>query len=423
MATTISLVDPARSNKLTQVKTNGYSKPEKRKRSEAHPDAASENPSEHLKKKAKKKVLKTDQNGSADADHVPAPSAATVQAASAKASQSRPAETDSKVNGDSTLKRSKKMRNHESGENDDPVTVEPSEKKVKPSRSETVRVEEKPTATALLEKPKKKRKKEINTTLDVGPATAQIPDETVVQDWSATQPKGTDGLAHRQLGFSDEILAMKSPFEHVTASLYLALSPCANDFPVEGLLAEHLSPLLLTYYPPLKGVVLSYTNARISNGPNGAGDGIALGQSIDEYAVTFLWLTADFLLFKPSRDAYLEGCVNLQNESLLGLICYNYFNAGIDRSRLPTDWSWKDNDDVEGVAKWGRQPTNGHWVDGDGVKVEGRLAFRVRDFEAVGGSELGAGSVNILGTLLSDDEDGKLDDEERQQGLVTRRSR
>ncbi|KAI7438569.1 hypothetical protein KC368_g11975, partial [Hortaea werneckii] len=145
---------------------------------------------------------------------------------------------------------------------------------------------------------------------------------------------------------SDEVLQSHSPFVQQTASFYLALSPCANSFPLEGLCAEHISPLLLTYYGPLKGIVLSYDNARLSASPEEAATMTTpssrdaqtiLAKSTDEYAVTFVWLTADFVLFRPQKGTYLEGYVNLQNESLLGLVCYNYFNAGIEWNRLPKD--------------------------------------------------------------------------------------
>ncbi|KAG9735711.1 hypothetical protein KCU73_g10440, partial [Aureobasidium melanogenum] len=48
-----------------------------------------------------------------------------------------------------------------------------------------------------------------------------------------------------------------SPFVKQTSSFYLPLSPIYHAFPVDGLCAEHISPLLLTYHPPLRGVILS----------------------------------------------------------------------------------------------------------------------------------------------------------------------
>ncbi|TVY54832.1 DNA-directed RNA polymerase I subunit rpa43, partial [Lachnellula suecica] len=123
-----------------------------------------------------------------------------------------------------------------------------------------------------------------------------------------------------------------SPFHLQTSSLFLPLAPVSQKKPLEGLCAEHLSPLILTYYPPLAGVLLSYHNPRLSEKPFG-NDGTeeVLLQNIDEYAVSWAWVTAEFLLFKPEKGAWLEGYVNLANEGHVGIVCWNLFNASIER--------------------------------------------------------------------------------------------
>jgi DNA-directed RNA polymerase I subunit RPA43 len=141
----------------------------------------------------------------------------------------------------------------------------------------------------------------------------------------------------------------------------------------------------LTYYPPFEGVVLSYSNPRISEHPNDEqasnNDAVrtVFSRSIDEYGVTYVWMTAEFLIFQPRRGTLLEGHVTLQNESILGLLCYNYFNAGIQAEKLAKDWTW------DGEA----------FVDASGKKVDGKLTFKVEDFEASGTE-----SIQISGTLL-----------------------
>ncbi len=81
--------------------------------------------------------------------------------------------------------------------------------------------------------------------------------------------------------------ARRSPFHIQTSSIYLPLAPISQRQPLEGMCAEHLSPLILTYYPPLGGVILSYSNVRISEQPfDDDGDHILL-QCIDEYAAFF----------------------------------------------------------------------------------------------------------------------------------------
>ena len=212
----------------------------------------------------------------------------------------------------------------------------------------------------------------------------------------------------------ETVLEQHSPFIIQTTSFYLPLSPCAYRFPLEGLCAEHISPLLLTYHPPLKGVLLSYGNPRMSEHPSGGVQAqeneepkTVLSRSVNEYAVTYVWLTVEFLIFRPKKGTYIEGYVSLQNESVLGLLCYNYFNAVIEREKLPKDWKWVDGEDgAESPSKTKRRKGavhgGGYFVDGEGNYVEGRLVFKVEDFDATPGTNAGAGTISINGTLLYD---------------------
>lgn len=225
--------------------------------------------------------------------------------------------------------------------------------------------------------------------------------------------KDHQASASKPVPSEEELLEQHSPFVQQTASFYLPLSPCAYNSPLEGLCAEHISPLLLTYFPPLNGVVISYEDPRMSEHPTDAVQAksskeakAVLSQSINEYAVSYIWLTADFLTFRPKRGAYLEGHVGVQNESMLGLVCYNYFNAVIERDKLPKDWKWvEDEEQAELPTKRKRKKFGGgYFVDGDGRAVDGRLVFKVEDFEATPGSDTGTGTVSILGTLVSERE-------------------
>lgn len=243
--------------------------------------------------------------------------------------------------------------------------------------------------------------------------------------------------------------AEASPFFQQTSSLYVPLSPICQRQPLEGLCAEHLSPLILTYYPPLNGVVLSYTNAKLSERlpqREGEEEKPILARSIDEYAVSFVWITADFLLFRPKRDCVIEGWVNLQNEGNLGLVCWNYFNASIEGKRLPKEWRWvpggvgdrsnlqklkrpatgssmeiDDREDVVNVK--GAEDEEGHFVDRDGKKVEGMITFRVQDMETSRSADREQGFLSIQGTTLSKEEECELREQEflRLQGKTVKR--
>ncbi|GKZ23735.1 hypothetical protein AbraIFM66951_009767 [Aspergillus brasiliensis] len=145
-----------------------------------------------------------------------------------------------------------------------------------------------------------------------------------------------------------------SPYTLTTATLYLPLSPISISptHALASLLAEHLSPLLLTYYAPLKGIVLAYSNASISSTPpsstnivNNAEDPnlpqpLTLARTAGEYGVLYVYLTATFLVFRPQRGQILEGWVNVQSEGFLGAIVLNLFSVGIERKRLPPSWKW-----------------------------------------------------------------------------------
>lgn len=288
---------------------------------------------------------------------------------------------------------------------------ERSAKKQKQDKSEAAdsRVEE-GREEARVEKKKKRKEKKTKEGQDTevnGAHTAPAQD----LDDSGPQQEGLSQTEHAQdkPNTHESELQKQSPYIHRTSSLYLPLSPCAANFPLEGLLAEHVSPLLLTYYPPLQGVLLSYSNAHLSEDPhnaNGKSDSKVLSQCINEYAVTFTWLTADFLLFRPRRGTWMEGYVRLGNESMVGLVCYNYFNAVIEREKMPKEWTWvaedaEDDMEEQRGRRKGLAQSAGYFRDGGGQKVEGRLVFRVEDFDALQGD--GGGSVSIMGTLLPED--------------------
>jgi DNA-directed RNA polymerase I subunit RPA43 len=232
-----------------------------------------------------------------------------------------------------------------------------------------------------------------------------------------------------------------SPFVKQTSSFYLPLSPIYHAFPVDGLCAEHISPLVLTYHPPLGGVILSYSNPRLSNTPANAPssrDGpdalpTVLAKSIDEYAFSFIWLTVDFILLRPTPGAVIEGYVSLQNESYLGLVCWNFFNAGVDRKRIPSTWKWIPNHNANAGSKsstdWMKglrnksDESSGYYVDENGNKIEGKVTFTVKDFESAPSTERERGFLSIEGTLLSPEEDRAYDKELKAARKVPKKKR
>ncbi|MCJ1280960.1 hypothetical protein MMC26_000278 [Xylographa opegraphella] len=252
--------------------------------------------------------------------------------------------------------------------------------------------------------------------------------------------------------------SLHSPFYQKTVSLFLPLSPICQSYPLEGLCAEHLSPLILTYYPPFKGIIFAYSNVQLSEQPPKADQGTpvnkVLAKSIDEYAVSFVWLTADFLVFKPQSGDWIDGWVNLQSESHLGIVCWNLFNASIERRRLPTTWKWviggsktksktklkhshsdssldEDNQQTNTVLPNSQavQEDDGHFEDAEGRRIEGPMRFRVKDVDISSSTEREKSFLSIEGTLLSaeEEEDNMLQEERASHsvngGLLSRPGR
>ena len=170
--------------------------------------------------------------------------------------------------------------------------------------------------------------------------------QSAIQDWATSSPK--------------------SPFYSRTVSMLVPLPPIAISLSagLSSLLAQHVSPLLLTYHPTLKSIVLAFSNSFITSNKPTADDvfkhseqvetndeqensrsssqAISLAHSRDEHGVSFIWLTTTFLLFSPKPGDELEGYINVQSEGNIGLISYNFFQVSVGKDRIPSDWKWNE---------------------------------------------------------------------------------
>lgn len=274
-----------------------------------------------------------------------------------------------------------------------------------------------------------------------------------------------------------------SPYCLTTATLYLPLSPISISptHALASLLAEHLSPLLLTYYPPLKGIVLAYSNASISSTPPSSPSSaqsqdpnpqpLTLATSANEYGVLYVYLTATFLVFRPQRGQILEGWVNVQSEGFLGAVVLNLFSVGIERKRLPTSWKWvppgeeqpttktddeSDSDNTNTAAfdpekehfkpvslasdanplsettpnpdpttttttttEEDEESAEGYFQSVSGHRVRGTIRFRVLDIDVIPGTDRERGFMSIEGTMLSPEEEERVVEDERNGILST----
>ncbi|KAI0967128.1 hypothetical protein F4678DRAFT_252757 [Xylaria arbuscula] len=230
------------------------------------------------------------------------------------------------------------------------------------------------------------------------------------------------------------------PFYTQTVSQYLPLHPLGIGEPTQGYVNQHLEPLLNRYVPIFGGVLLSYRNPRIGEAPGKGSltqdsglEDIALLESVNEYAVSFGWLTVEIDIFRPSRGAWLEGLVNIQSGGHVGVVCWGKFNASIESERLPRDWTWVDQhagkenevaepdtsspsesaqDDTE--ADPAEVHSTGYWVNGQGSKVtaDAPICFRIKNYEV--GTSGDYGYLSIEGTMLTEDEEAEKARKERE---------
>lgn len=357
-----------------------------------------------------------------------------------------------------------------------------------------------PTDTALPERKRKHKNKEHEPSKKRKNAAATTPSADIDMAAIPSTPKQNIAQNRQVVSINDAAKPdAGSPFRLINATMYVPLSPISISptHASASLIAEHLAPLLLTYYPPFQGIVLAYSNGSISENPPVPGQvhsssssqpdfdnpkPLTLALTANEYGVLYLYLTATFLVFSPQKGQVLEGWVNVQSEGFVGAIAYNLFSVGIERKRVPKSWKWippgADEDEVyeagdkkkgyvsatsgdeDGSAgsnklvfdaekehftplpkKVSRQPINlldsdtnmlgeefgeyddeeddessnatGYFQSVSGHRVRGTIRFRVRDVDVIPGADPDRGFLSIEGTMLTPEEEAKLEEEER----------
>ncbi|EYE94941.1 DNA-directed RNA polymerase I subunit RPA43 [Aspergillus ruber CBS 135680] len=297
-------------------------------------------------------------------------------------------------------------------------------------------------------------------------------------DEKKSKSKSASSSKSKNAGTKQTQTIPDSPYSLITATLYLPLSPISISptHALASLLAEHLSPLLLTYYPPLKGIVLAYSNASISSTPPSTSSAqsqdpspqpLTLATSANEYGVLYVYLTATFLVFRPQRGQILEGWVNVQSEGFLGAVVLNLFSVGIERKRLPTTWKWippgeeaptanktDDESDTDSAAKdfdpekehftpvslasdanplsettpnpvpegqeeGEDESAEGYFQSVSGHRVRGTVRFRVLDVDVIPGTDRERGFMSIEGSMLSREEEERVVEDEKNGILST----
>ena len=279
-----------------------------------------------------------------------------------------------------------------------------------------------------------------------------------------------------------------SPFHSVRLSLYLPLSAISlsPSTALASVQAEHLAPLLLTYFAPTRGVVLAFTDTTLSttrpplDGPTptpSSSTSPIFAHCADDCGVSYVWLTTTFLVFRPTPTHALTGWINVSSDTFVGLIAYNFFQAGVAKTRIPGDWRWigpgadlaqarkrskrkkirirsedpdgdEDPMDVDMDADADIDSTQttqvaatataeededeeaeddydgtGYFVTGDGSRAKGNLPFRIVDVDVVPGHDREKWGLQIEGTLLGPEDEAAVVADERLQAEKLLRAR
>jgi DNA-directed RNA polymerase I subunit RPA43 len=197
-------------------------------------------------------------------------------------------------------------------------------------------------------------------------------------------------------------------------SQYVSLSPSTLNNPLPALCASIFSPLLLSYFPPARGIVLAYEDVELSDrAPSDSGvastsEGGLLLRHVDEYTAPYLWATASFLIFRPVAHAHLSGRVTHQSKTHITLSYLNTFPVSVTAEHLPENWTWHSESAGKVTKGWdGRlSDEGGWWLDGEKEKVGGEVEVRIRDFDGrMDGRGRGKGFLRIEGSLREEGEE------------------
>lgn len=178
----------------------------------------------------------------------------------------------------------------------------------------------------------------------------------------------------------DQATGISECFHKVSTSMYVSLAPMFSQKPVAGIKSQHLDPLVARYFAPAGGVVLAHYNLKLYK-RGGDSDAQAMGKFVNESPFTFMWISTDLLVWKPQVGDRLEGYVNMQTPSHIGLLVHDTFNCSIKYANIPEDWVFTPFDEAPrptGDKKNRVRQSMGYWSNGEGERVEGKLEFVIK---------------------------------------------
>ncbi|WPK26469.1 hypothetical protein PUMCH_003823 [Australozyma saopauloensis] len=193
-------------------------------------------------------------------------------------------------------------------------------------------------------------------------------------------------------------------FRVARTSMYVSIAPCHIANPINGIKEQHLDPLVMKYFAKARGVVLGYSNIVINSGESETNEENQIVAPVSDLSpFAFMWITVDLLLWTPQIGDTLKGFIYMLTATHLGLLVHDTFNAHIRFRYIPQDWEFVPNqadeftDSNTEPLESGRSNfrSYGHWVDHNGLKVEGKIPFTIRSIHTSGKM------ISLEGTLVS----------------------
>lgn len=180
--------------------------------------------------------------------------------------------------------------------------------------------------------------------------------------------------------------------------LYVSLAPIHLNNPINGIKAQHLDPLVMSYFPRARGVVLSYLNIKLdrqNESVNANGENVTIARIEGSTPFTFMWVLVDLLVWRPLVGDVMEGYVYMQTASHIGLLVHDTFNASIKKLSIPHQWEFVPSQEDEIVDEFALLAKSfGYWADENGNRIDGKLKFIVKRVH------LASKVLSLEGTLL-----------------------
>lgn len=184
----------------------------------------------------------------------------------------------------------------------------------------------------------------------------------------------------------------------VPVSLYASIAPIYQQASQDGIMRQHLNNMVMKFNNELGGVVLGYDNLEILG--DQAEESEKLVKLTADTPFAFTWCHVDIIVWQPQVGDIVEGWIFIQSASHIGLLIHDAFNASIKKNSIPNDWTFIHNEDLGENSQDSEDKKKfqslGHWVDGQGEQLGGKLKFTIRNVYTTGRM------VSLEGTLLSD---------------------